>query len=58
MQSSATPGRSSAAPGPMNAAPAITTAVNGVPVKRIGYSGLMLPMTEDKRLAQRWDENA
>jgi len=28
-----------------------------VPVKQIGYSGLMLPVMEDKRLAQRWAEN-
>ena len=45
-------------PGTMTAALAITTAVKAVPVKQIGYSGLMLPVMEDKRLAQRWDENA
>jgi uncharacterized protein (UPF0210 family) len=44
-------------PGTMTAALAITTAVKAVPVKQIGYSGLMLPVMEDKRLAQRWDEN-
>ena len=42
----------------MTAALAITTAVKAVPVKQIGYSGLMLPVMEDKRLAQRWSENA
>lgn len=45
------------AAGTMTAALAITTAVKAVPVKQIGYSGLMLPVMEDKRLAQRWDEN-
>ena len=45
-------------PGTMTAALAITTAVKAVPVKQIGYSGLMLPVMEDKRMAQRWDENA
>ncbi|HEY6895256.1 MAG TPA: DUF711 family protein [Rhodanobacteraceae bacterium] len=43
--------------GTMTAALAITTAVKAVPVKQVGYSGLMLPVMEDKRLAQRWDEN-
>jgi len=43
--------------GTMTAALAITTAVKAVPVKQIGYSGLMLPVMEDKRLAQRWAEN-
>jgi uncharacterized protein (UPF0210 family) len=41
----------------MTAALAITTAVKAVKVKQIGYSGLMLPVMEDKRMAQRWDEN-
>jgi uncharacterized protein (UPF0210 family) len=44
--------------GTMTAALAITTAVKAVPVKQVGYSGLMLPVMEDKRLAQRWAENA
>jgi uncharacterized protein len=44
------------ASGTMTAALAITTAVKAVPVKRIGYSGLMLPVMEDKLLAQRWAE--
>jgi len=43
--------------GTMTAALAITTAVKAVPVKQIGYSGLMLPVMEDKRLAQRWAED-
>jgi len=43
--------------GTMTAALAITAAVKAVKVKQIGYSGLMLPVMEDKRLAQRWAEN-
>jgi uncharacterized protein (UPF0210 family) len=42
--------------GTMTAALAITTAVKAVKVKQIGYSGLMLPVMEDKRMAQRWEE--
>lgn len=42
--------------GTMTAALIITTAVKAVPVKQIGYSGLMVPVLEDKRLAQRWAE--
>jgi uncharacterized protein len=44
--------------GTMTAALIITTAVKAVPVKQIGYSGLMVPVMEDKRLAQRWAEGA
>jgi uncharacterized protein len=43
--------------GTMTAALAITTAVKAVKTKQVGYSGLMLPVMEDKRLAQRWAEN-
>ena len=42
--------------GTMTAAVAITKAVQSAPVKRIGYSGLMLPVMEDSLLAQRWSE--
>ena len=42
--------------GTMTAALAITTAVKAVKVKQVGYSGLMLPVMEDKRLARRWAE--
>jgi uncharacterized protein (UPF0210 family) len=42
--------------GTMTAALAITTAVKAVPVRQIGYSGLMVPVMEDKLLAQRWAE--
>jgi uncharacterized protein len=42
--------------GTMTAALAITTAVKAVPVKQVGYSGLMVPVMEDHLLAQRWAE--
>jgi hypothetical protein len=44
--------------GTLTAALAITTAVKAVPVKQIGYSGLMVPVMEDKRLALRWAEGS
>jgi uncharacterized protein (UPF0210 family) len=42
--------------GTLTAARIITDAVRSVPVKRVGYSGLMLPLLEDPVLAQRWSE--
>ncbi len=42
--------------GTLTAALVITTAVKAVPVRQIGYSGLMVPVMEDKLLAQRWAE--
>jgi hypothetical protein len=42
--------------GSMTAAGIITRAVQSTPVKRTGYSGLMIPVMEDKLLAQRWSE--
>ena len=42
--------------GTMTAAAIITQAVRAVPVKQIGYAGLMLPVLEDARMAQRWSE--
>jgi uncharacterized protein (UPF0210 family) len=42
--------------GSMTAAGIITRSVQGTPVKRTGYSGLMIPVMEDKVLAQRWAE--
>jgi len=42
--------------GTMTAVAAITQAVKAVPVQHIGYSGLMVPILEDARLAQRWSE--
>jgi len=43
--------------GTLTAARIITAAVKAVPVKQIGYSGLMVPVMEDKLLAQRWAES-
>ena len=42
--------------GTMTAAATITAAIKDVKVKQTGYSGLMLPILEDARLAQRWSE--
>jgi uncharacterized protein (UPF0210 family) len=42
--------------GTLTAARIITAAVKAVPQKQIGYSGLMVPVMEDKLLAQRWAE--
>jgi uncharacterized protein (UPF0210 family) len=42
--------------GTLTAAATITAAVRDVKVKQTGYSGLMLPILEDKRLAERWSE--
>jgi uncharacterized protein (UPF0210 family) len=42
--------------GTMTAALIITTAVRAVPVTQVGYAGLMVPVMEDKRLAQRWTQ--
>ena len=44
--------------GTLTAARIITAAVKAVPQKQIGYSGLMVPVMEDKLLAQRWAESA
>lgn len=42
--------------GTLTAAAAITAALKKIGVKQSGYSGLMLPVLEDTRLAQRWSE--
>src|SRR5260370_20237471 len=42
--------------GTLPTAATITAAVKDVRVKQTGYSGLMLPILEDSRLAQRWSE--
>ena len=42
--------------GTLTAAATITAAVQNVKVKQTGYTGLMLPILEDTRLAQRWSE--
>jgi uncharacterized protein (UPF0210 family) len=44
--------------GTMTAAAIITRAVQAAPVKRVGYSGLMVPVLEDAVLARRWAEGA
>jgi uncharacterized protein len=43
-------------PGTMTAVGIITEATKSVPVKQVGYAGLMLPVLEDSRIAQRWSE--
>jgi hypothetical protein len=42
--------------GTLTAAATITAAIKNIKVKQTGYSGLMLPVMEDSRLAQRWNE--
>lgn len=42
--------------GTLTAAATITAALKNIGVKQTGYSGLMLPILEDSRLAQRWSE--
>lgn len=42
--------------GTLTAAATITSAIKAIQVKQTGYSGLMLPILEDVRLAQRWGE--
>src|SRR5713101_41367 len=44
------------ASGTMTAAATVTAALKEIGVKQTGYSGLMLPVLEDSRLAQRWSE--
>jgi uncharacterized protein (UPF0210 family) len=44
--------------GTMTAAYVITESERHVPEPRVGYSGLMLPVLEDSRIAQRWTEGA
>jgi uncharacterized protein (UPF0210 family) len=44
--------------GTMTAAAVITRAVQSLPIKRVGYAGLMVPVMEDRLLAQRWAEGA
>lgn len=44
--------------GTMAAAAMITRAVKSVPVKQVGYAGLMVPVLEDSILAQRWSEGS
>ena len=46
------------AAGTMTAAYVITQAEKRVPPPRVGYAGLMLPVLEDSRMAQRWSEGS
>jgi uncharacterized protein (UPF0210 family) len=43
-------------PGTLTGAATITAAIRDIRVKQTGYNGLMLPILEDSRLAQRWSE--
>lgn len=45
-------------PGTLTAAWVITEAQKELPGPRVGYSGLMLPVMEDARLARLWNEGA
>lgn len=49
-------GREFGSSGTMTAAAVITDAVRSLPVRQVGYSGLMLPVLEDSVLARRWSE--
>jgi hypothetical protein len=42
--------------GTLTAAALITDALRSIPVKRAGYSGLMVPVLEDEVLAARWSQ--
>jgi uncharacterized protein (UPF0210 family) len=44
--------------GTMTAAATITAALRDITVKKVGYSGLMMPVLEDTRLSQLWSEGA
>jgi uncharacterized protein (UPF0210 family) len=42
--------------GTLTAAATITAALRDIMVKKVGYSGLMMPVLEDTRLSQLWSE--
>jgi len=44
--------------GTLTAAALITRAVQSIPVTRVGYSGLMMPVMEDQTIAKRWGEGS
>ncbi len=44
--------------GTLTASATITAALRDIAVKKVGYSGLMMPVLEDTRLAQLWSEGA
>jgi uncharacterized protein len=44
--------------GTLTAVATITSALRDINVKKVGYSGVMMPVMEDTRLAQLWGEGA
>jgi len=44
--------------GTLTAVATITSALRDISVKKVGYSGVMMPVLEDTRLAQLWSEGA
>jgi hypothetical protein len=44
--------------GTLTASAIITSALRDIAVKKVGYSGLMMPVLEDNRLSQLWSEGA
>lgn len=44
--------------GTLTAAATLTSALRDIAVKKVGYSGLMMPVLEDTRLSQLWSEGA
>ncbi len=44
--------------GTLTAVGTITSALRDISVKKVGYSGVMMPVMEDTRLAQLWGEGA
>ncbi len=44
--------------GTLTAVATITAALRDISVKKVGYSGVMMPVMEDTRLAQLWGEGA
>jgi hypothetical protein len=44
--------------GTLTAAATITAALRDINVKKVGYSGLMMPVLEDTRLSQLWSEGS
>jgi uncharacterized protein len=44
--------------GTLSTAAMITRVVKSIPVKQVGYAGLMLPVLEDPVLAKRWSESS
>jgi uncharacterized protein (UPF0210 family) len=44
--------------GTLTAAAIITSALRDIAVKKVGFSGLMMPVMEDSRLSELWSEGA